>query len=181
MICFPFRYMLKVVSKLNEIWYKDEGGRDKCMDLMVQLVNCSGHLVTDRRVPLRLVLKYGGGAVVAQQELFKISPDSKRVIEESGSATIKFRIDDVSKNHQKQPFAVMIAPDTVAFPQNADIGFAVSSCVDIKSKRNKRKLEESDDSVGPGSHLPQARFRGDAADGALPIGMGTHGAHHGNW
>lgn len=114
---------------------------------MIQLVNSSGHLVTDRRVPLRLVLKYESGQDVSQQELFKISPESRRVIDDTGSATIKFRIDDVSKNHQKQAFAVMVAADVTAVPLNADIGGAISAAVDIKSKRNKRKLDDADDSV----------------------------------
>lgn len=115
---------------------------------MIQLVNSAGHLVTDRRVPLRLGLKYESGQDVSQQELFKISPESRRVIDDTGSANIKFRIDDVSKNHQKQSFAVMVSPDLIAVPQNADVGSVMSSAVDIKSKRNKRKLEDADDAAG---------------------------------
>lgn len=126
---------------------------------MIQLVNSAGHLVTDRRVPLRLVLKYESGLDVSQQELFKISPESRRFIDDSGSATIKFRIDDVSKNHQKQAFAVQAAPDIVAAPLNADIGCAISSAVDIKSKRNKRKLEENNDDSSSRNNQPSVRMR----------------------
>ena len=100
------------------------------------------------------------------QELLKISPESRRCIDDSGSASLKFRIDDVSKNHQKQSFAVMIAPDLSTAPQNADIGYALSSCVDIKSKRNKRKLEEAEDQNG--SNMSSSiRLRGNVDAKAL--------------
>ena len=144
--------MLNIVNRLPELWFKDEGGRDKCMELMVQLVNSSGHLVTDRKVPLKLVLKYENNNDVVQQELFKISPECRRYIDDTGSATIKFRVEDVSKNHQKQSFGIMVAPDVITSPQCADIGSANSTFVDIKSKRNKRKaMEEAGELDGLGS------------------------------
>lgn len=122
---------------------------------MIQLVNAAGHLVTDRRVPLHFVLKYESGQDVSMQELLKISPESRRCIDDSGSATLKFRVDDVSKNHQKQSFAVMISPDVNTAPLNADVGHAISSAVDIKSKRNKRKLDDAD-ILSSGQQAPPA-------------------------
>lgn len=134
--------MLDVSEDLPQVWFKDEGGRDRCMDVTVRLLNGAGHLVTDRRVPLRLVLRYRNGNDVLQQDLLKVSPDCRRFIDETGSTTIKFRIEDVSKNHQKQPFGIWIGPDTVTAPQTADVGAAITNYVDIKSKRNKRKGED---------------------------------------
>lgn len=147
------RHMLNIVNRLPELWFKDEGGRDKCMELMVQLVNSSGHLVTDRKVPLKLVLKYENNNDVVQQELFKISPECRRYIDDTGSATIKFRVEDVSKNHQKQSFGIMVAPDVITSPQCADIGSANSTFVDIKSKRNKRKAMEEAGELDGSRHV----------------------------
>lgn len=39
---------------------------------------------------------------VQNQEILKLSPDSKLVIDEHGKATLRVRIEEVSKNHQKQ-------------------------------------------------------------------------------
>ena len=144
--------MLRIVNKLPEIWFKDEGGKEKGLEVMVQLVNSSGHLVTDRKVPVKLVLKYENNHEVRHQELLKLSADSRRIIDESGTATIRFRIEDVSKNHQRQSFGIMVAPDVVCAPQSADIGSVTSNFVDIKSKVNKKKRrnrrdKEDDDSI----------------------------------
>lgn len=39
---------------------------------------------------------------VHNQEILKLSPDSKLNIDEQGKATLRVRIEEVSKNHQKQ-------------------------------------------------------------------------------
>jgi hypothetical protein len=170
--------MLDVSSDLPLVWFKDEGGRDRCMDVTVRLLNGAGHLVTDRRVPLRLVLRYRNGNDVLQQDLLKVSPDCRRFIDESGSTTIKFRIEDVSKNHQKQPFGIWIGPDTNAAPQTADVGAVVTKFVDIKSKRNKRKAEDDvpfGNGLLPGGKRPNMFLDVDSVDSQL-MGAGGVGA-----
>lgn len=68
----------------------------------VHLLGPSGAEVKSRRVPLRLVLMYDNMHRVQNQEILKLSPDSKLVIDEHGKATLRVRIEEVSKNHQKQ-------------------------------------------------------------------------------
>lgn len=68
----------------------------------VHLLGPSGGEVKSRRVPLRLVLMYDNMHRVQNQEILKLSPDSKLVIDEHGKATLRVRIEEVSKNHQKQ-------------------------------------------------------------------------------
>lgn len=45
----------------EEEWYKDEGGRDKSLGFTVELVDSSGAMVKNRRVPLKTTLLYGSG------------------------------------------------------------------------------------------------------------------------
>lgn len=68
----------------------------------MHLLGPSGDEVKSRRVPLRLVLMYDNMHRVQNQEILKLSPDSKLVIDEHGKATLRVRIEEVSKNHQKQ-------------------------------------------------------------------------------
>lgn len=68
----------------------------------VHLLGSTGEEVKSRRVPLRLVLMYENMHRVHNQEILKLSPDSKLVIDEHGKATLRVRIEEVSKNHQKQ-------------------------------------------------------------------------------
>lgn len=68
----------------------------------MHLLGPSGAEVKSRRVPLRLVLMYDNMHRVQNQEILKLSPDSKLVIDEHGKATLRVRIEEVSKNHQKQ-------------------------------------------------------------------------------
>ena len=59
------------------------------------------------------------------------------------------RIDDVSKNHQKQPFVIQIAPDTKTQPLNNDISPDECSAVEVRSKRNKSKRPRDEDITSP--------------------------------
>lgn len=68
----------------------------------MHLLGSTGEEVKSRRVPLRLVLMYENMHRVHNQEILKLSPDSKLVIDEHGKATLRVRIEEVSKNHQKQ-------------------------------------------------------------------------------
>lgn len=73
-----------------------------CNHGQVHLLGPAGDEVKSRRVPLRLVLMYENNHRVHNQEILKLSPDSKLVIDEHGKATLRVRIEEVSKNHQKQ-------------------------------------------------------------------------------
>eukprot|EP00903_Cladosiphon_okamuranus_P007178 g6970.t1 len=116
-------------------WYKDEGGRENCVELQVHLLGPSGGEVKSRRVPLRLVLMYDNMHRVQNQEILKLSPDSKLVIDEHGKATLRVRIEEVSKNHQKQAFRIKVEPDVQEQPMSMDISSVVSKPITVLSKR----------------------------------------------
>jgi hypothetical protein len=48
----------------DDEWFKDEGGRDKCITLKVTLRDARNKVVTDRRVPLTVTLLYSNDVQV---------------------------------------------------------------------------------------------------------------------
>lgn len=60
---FVVRYRLRVQNTIPtpDVWYKDEGGRDKVIELNIALLNQNGKLVTEKRIPLKISLLYEGG------------------------------------------------------------------------------------------------------------------------
>ena len=143
---------LKVVNEAPNLWFKDEGGRDKAIELSIELTNKLGvHKLRD--VPLLVTLHYdtegypqalmhtkaGGDDSV---QLLQMARDSDPIVRH-GQAIIKVRINDVSKNHMTHAFIVKIGPNTMKDPELRDIAAAYSTPIVVKSKRNssqKKKL-----------------------------------------
>lgn len=160
-------------NSLPDVWFKDEGGRDKCIELNICLKDHNDDTIVERKVPLKVFLLYADGNRVLKQEILKISPDSKlhlgkylylglvfcvdlhvtlsffvswfRFADDRGQASLRLRIDDVSKNHQKQSFLIQIAPDTNSHPLNNDISPDECTPLEVRSKRNKGKRPRDDD------------------------------------
>ncbi|KAG5192566.1 hypothetical protein JKP88DRAFT_271144 [Tribonema minus] len=144
------RYRLQVrdnpARPVPKEWFKDEGGRENCVEMQVHLLDKDGHEVTTRRVKLRLVLLYDNLGRVQNQEILKLSPDSKMAIDDEGKAMLRLRIEEVSKNHQKQAFRIKVEPDTDDNPTAVDVSSDVSPPIAVYSKRIKKKGKKSKDS-----------------------------------
>ena len=162
-----------------ELWYKDEGGRDKCISLDVSLRNAQGALMTGVELPLKCVLRYFNGAKqkVTNQKILKIQMESRNSISAtSGDASLKLRIEEVrfmyaftvlfspctvfyqvSKNHQNQSFCIEVTPDMNKDKsgQGAATASAFSGPISVKSKRVKKR-QRVDDGMGPAA--PSVRF-----------------------
>ena len=149
----------------NSVWYKDEGGRDKCIEIVVGVYDRQ-HVALFEAIPLLLTLCYASSnqqslkhdspslypqlplPVTNQDILNVLSPKSKQLFvldRATGTMKIRFRVEDVSKNHQGQDFCLRIAAalDNVEYHylQNyrpAMIAPAVSLSINVRSKRNKR-------------------------------------------
>eukprot|EP01034_Spumella_vulgaris_P031174 gene31174-38521_t len=154
MLVIKHRLLVKLDLRDNgnedrqDIWFKDEGGKDNCIDVHVRLVDQNGNLVTTRSVPLRLTLQYASGENVLKQDLLVVMPDSSMSVEKSGCALIKLRINDVSKNHQRQQFHITVSPDTGAAPLLNDVSADESHNIEVKSKRTKRTRDSLSGGVG---------------------------------
>lgn len=140
------------------LWYKDEGGRDKCMTVVATLLDRNNlpDRSRPRRVPLKLTLMYNNDSQtrVLRQEILRVMGTLKKYIDpgepgESGdgmspggggggcsSTALQFRIEDVSKNHQGMDFTVQVSADVRTA---ADVAPGYSPVVSVRSKRNKRQ------------------------------------------
>lgn len=136
------RHRLKITKQPPTQWYKDEGGRDKCILIQGILEDQCGDPVKTRDVPLKVTLMYSGEAqnCVKKQDILKISQETAPPkVSKDGTVTLKVRIEEVSKNHQKQAFCLKLEPDAAYSPANYDISSDMSTAVVVLSKRNKRR------------------------------------------
>mmetsp|Transcript_39747 Transcript_39747/g.40519 ORF Transcript_39747/g.40519 Transcript_39747/m.40519 type:complete len:347 (+) Transcript_39747:177-1217(+) len=140
MLCVRHRLVIQNMFENPYIWYKDEGGRENSIEMTVFLVGENDMKIRHRAVGLRIFLKYDNGHDCPQQDILKIRSDTKLCIDEtSGEANIKFRIDEVSRSHQKQLFRVMISPDPLHYPPTSDISPDISVPIEVRSKRSKKE------------------------------------------
>jgi hypothetical protein len=90
------------------IFYKDEGGKDKHLKTIAKLYGCDGCIAKGTHVPLKVSLIYDneeGSPVLKESDILRVLGSSKQYIDpENGQSIIKFRIEDVSKNHQGENF-----------------------------------------------------------------------------
>jgi len=139
-----YKLRIGIDSEWNNIWYKDEGGRDKSIECLAEL-HAKDNTQHRERVPLRLTLCYtamseGHDPVsVTNQEILRTLGSSSKLYTDksTGKATVRFRIEDVSKNHQGQDFVLQVAPDYRKGFFDIAPGFTPS--VSVRSKRNKRQ------------------------------------------
>lgn len=151
-------YKIRIVTddSWSNIWYKDEGGRDKSMEVMAELI-AKNNAPHRERIPLRLTLYYApasedqGPVQVTNQEILRLLGNSAKLHTDksTGKATVRFRIEDVSKNHQGQDFLVQISPDTRKGFVDIAPGFTPS--VSVRSKRNKRQRSSHQSQITGGS------------------------------
>jgi len=183
------RYKFAVEGDTEDmVWYKDEGGRDKCMMALVKL-DCSADATADgaavENSPLRIQLCYADTAhdkeqlqAVGNQDILKVLGRSKIYIDSSTKkAMIRYRIEEVSKSHQGHKFQLEISSDRL------DIAPTYTRPVCVRSKRNKRqKLELLSSIIPPTSSAeitPPQPFHYDAINSSeIPITTDSADAPH---
>jgi hypothetical protein len=129
---FVVTHRLIITQPAPTLWYKDQGGKENCIDLHVNLVDNHQQIVKSRRVPLKLTLLYEGGNHCLKQDILRVHGTA--VVGETGQSLVRVRIEEVSRSHQKQSFVIQIAPDTHRYPLNNDISPADSTPIDVMSK-----------------------------------------------
>ena len=125
----------------TDIWYKDEGGRDKSIETIVSARDSQDNILHEPiQLEIRLCYDAKGTPTVANQEILKRMGAADRGIQidpETGKAKIRFRVEDVSKNHQGQNFVLKVYAAKTA--GNNNIGPAVTPPINVRSKRNKKQ------------------------------------------
>jgi hypothetical protein len=116
-------------------WYKDEGGREKSIDLLASL-QPSKQRKTAPALCLKPTLFYApssnGLVAVANQDILRILSGDLS-LGEDGSRLVRLRIEDVSKNHQGQDFQIQLS-----IADHPEIMPGLSPSITVRSKRNKR-------------------------------------------
>jgi hypothetical protein len=125
------------------IWYKDQGGKLKALCVHLKMLDRHGRTaIPSAKIPLRCKLLYGNGQEVGDEGLLNISPDCIQTINKDGRGEIRYRIEDVSKNHQKNSFCVLICPDYERNLAFSDIAPVLTPPVIVKSKMTKKQKPE---------------------------------------
>ncbi len=128
-------------SEWESVWYKDEGGRDKSMVVVASLYDRDVDILKGESIPLQLGLYYNYEdnlpIKVMKQDILRTVRGGKPAIDETtGKATVRFRVEDVSKNNQGQDFKIEVAASSKGFK---DVTPGFSPAVNVRSKRNKRQ------------------------------------------
>ncbi|KAL3907377.1 MAG: hypothetical protein SGILL_008902, partial [Bacillariaceae sp.] len=142
-----YKIRVTMEEEWDPIWYKDEGGRDKSMEVFASMYDKDDQMKTGEQIPLLPVLCYQVEGrppdKVANQDILRTLGSSKIVLDkDTGKARIRFRVEDVSKNHQGQDFLLQITPE----PRSKgfkDVAPAYTPAVNVRSKRNKRSRNTS--------------------------------------
>ena len=143
MLVIRHRLTIKGKDQLPRVWFKDEGGRENCIEMCINLIDSTKMNILNKKVQLRLTLLYESGLIVPRQDVLKLNPDSKMFIDDSGSAVIKFRIEEVSRSHQKQLFCIQVSPDTSQYPMASDVSPDISYPIEVLSKRNNTRSRDA--------------------------------------
>ena len=158
-----YKLKISMEEEWGPIWYKDEGGRDKSMEVFASICDKEGQLKTGEQIPLHPILCYATtGATpvpVSNQEILRTLGASRIVIDkDTGKARVRFRVEDVSKNHQAQDFVLQVGTDPKS-KSFKDVAPAYTPAVNVRSKRNKRSRQQSGgrssmDTIGRPSPIP---------------------------
>lgn len=138
-----YKIRLSMEEEWDTVWYKDEGGRDKSMEVYASIYDKDGQLKIGEQIPLQPILCYkvedgGQHTKVGNQDVLRILGSNKIFIDkDTGRARIRFRVEDVSKNHQGQDFLLQVGPESRS-KSFRDIAPAYTPAVNVRSKRNKR-------------------------------------------
>lgn len=192
-------HRLVLLNEVPNLWYKDQGGRENCMVASVTLesperersaTKCrqkgkrSSSIVSKasavsspdelpESIPLAISLIYESMDKVHDPKgsLLSLHADSVLVItKENPEAFVKFRIDDVSKNHQSKGFCLLVEPKRTS--QHADISSVVSSPILVKSKPNVKKNQRKKGTKKKGRTLVEEEQNGSSGIGKLNGGRG---------
>ena len=186
---------LKINSDAPTLWFKDEGGRDKSMEFQVELWNTLGlHKLRD--VPLLVTLHYdteGYPQALAHTkarnddskddlQLLQMARDTDSIVRH-GQASVRLRINDVSKNHLTHAFIIKIAPNIIKDPELMDVAAAYSTPIVVKSKRNntkkkKKKIMNGGDGAVSSSSSSSGGSSGSSSSSSSSNEQGGHGVRY---
>jgi len=136
----PFRlvkHRLEIVNEPESTFYKDEGGRSNCLQCKILLKDSQKSTVKNRDIPLTAKLVYED-MTLAQSSRDILEILTQNVELKKGQCSIDFRINEVSKNHNKRAFRVLYECKSTDALYH-DISSCVTNKIMVKSKRTKKR------------------------------------------
>jgi hypothetical protein len=122
----------------DDVWYRDEGGRDNCILAHIQLRQMDRSLALGHPASFHITIHYddAGSTLVEDQSILSVLGGLDQFInQETGTALIKFRVEDLSKNHKGNDFKLLITADSTRF----DIAPAYSPEFTVRSQPYKHR------------------------------------------
>lgn len=92
---------MEIVTQPDDTFYKDEGGRANCLRCKILLKDSNESTVKNRDIPLIARLVYEDMSL-AQSSRDILEVLTQNVELKKGQCNIDFRINEVSKNHNKR-------------------------------------------------------------------------------
>ena len=175
------QYKIRFTSYVVPEWYKDEGGKENCIEARVHIVDKTGAKVKlSYALPLAVSAHYES----TQREATSLTKESIAVLlpmengsqaeidQSTGEGYLRVRFNEVSSKHGQQDFSICCLP----FAEAADdrlrhIGCGYSTGVKVKSKRHvarrKQALAQAQADAELAAQTPwQAMGGGNAAEEA---------------
>ena len=128
----------------------------------MKLIDSNGNIVTNRNIPLTVNLIYSSGQIVQPNTVLTIfyERENKSIfIGNTGTEIIRFRVNEVSRNHRKQLFHLSVVPSDTTL---GDISPVTSIAFEVKSKRTSDARKEHSKGGGGGGDE-------DSSDEFIPV------------
>jgi hypothetical protein len=139
------RQQFRRLTIQNELPHKYYNERKKSiLQIRVCLLDEYDTIVKGLNVPLKATLHYEHETDREDlDQRMLTSPDKKIVIDIFGVTILRFRIEDISRNHLNRRFQIKLAPDTSMFPEYADINAVVTTPIHVMSKNPTDRIPKT--------------------------------------
>lgn len=89
------------MTEPNDTFFKDEGGRANCLHCKILLKDCKKSVVKNRDIPLKAKLVYEDMSMAQScRDILEVLTQNLQL--KKGQSSVDFRINEVSKNHNKR-------------------------------------------------------------------------------
>ena len=122
-----------------DIFHNQRGGKNSCIEMRVSLRDHENQIIRGQVVNIKATLQYDKTFQDVLNQTILVVMDTPLVVGKTGECILKFRIEEVSRNHMKQLFVIKISPDTTTTPANADIGSDITTPIYVKSRPTRKK------------------------------------------
>lgn len=179
------RFKVRFLGSIEEEWYKDEGGKENCIEADVCVVNAVGQRqALGTPVPLEVRAHYAaskraagtyssGGASSIISMLPLHDGSTSQLDPSTGEGHLRVRFNEVSSKHGQQPFCIRCGPAAAEGDvRMRHIGWGYSSGVKVKSKRHgaRRKQAAAKAARAKGQAI---QTPGEASGAGVAMGGGT--------